>query len=107
MLEDNQNSVRDVVNDAGTLIEHIAYSPFGQQTAQSSGSAVSLFGYTGTYTDPVTTFQLHGLRWYDPATQRWMTQDPLGLVAGMNPYRYCDNGADGLDGPNWASATSG
>ena len=71
-LGDNQNSVRDVVTDAGTPEQHIAYSPFGQQVSglTTTGSVVAnfAFGYTGTYTDPVTGFQLHGVRWYDPAT---------------------------------------
>ncbi len=92
-LGDNQNSVRDVVNDAGTLEQHIAYSPFGQQSAQSSnpGNVDSVFGYTGTFTDPLTGYQLHGVRWYDPAGQRWLSQDPSGLRPDINPYRYVGN----------------
>ena len=93
-LGNNQNSVRDMVNDSGALVQHIAYSPFGQQTAQSSGAAVSAFGYTGTYTDPVTKLQLHGVRWYDPASQRWLSQDPSGFGGGdSNLYRYVGNSA--------------
>ena len=61
---------RDVVNDSGTLEQHIAYSPFGQQVTVPSTVSPSVadfvFGYTGTYTDPVTGLQLHGVRWYDP-----------------------------------------
>ena len=34
-LADNQNSVTDVVDDTGALLEHIAYSPFGQQDGSS------------------------------------------------------------------------
>ena len=101
-LGDNQNSVRDVVDDSGTLEQHIAYSPFGQQVAglTTTGSVVAnfAFGYTGTYTDPVTGYQLHGVRWYDPASQRWLSQDPSGLGPDSNPYRYCGNGpTDGTD----------
>ena len=88
-----------MVNDAGTLVEHIAYSPFGQQVQVPSSytnsglvnTALPAFGYTGTYTDPVTGFQLHGVRWYDPASQRWLTQDPSGLGPDSNPYRYVGN----------------
>jgi RHS repeat-associated protein len=96
-LGDNQNSVRDLVNDSGVLQEHIAYSPFGQQVvAQSTnpGSVVFVIGYTGTYTDVATADQLHGVRWYDPASQRWLSEDPMGFGAGdANLYRYCGNGA--------------
>jgi len=42
--------------------------------------------------------QLHGVRWYNPGSQRWLTQDPLGLGPDTNPYRYCGNGpTDGSD----------
>ncbi len=100
-LGDNQNSVRDLVDDSGTLQEHIAYSPFGQQVAAQSsnpGYVTFAFGYTGTYTDPVTGYQLHGVRWYDPTVGRWLSEDPSGLGPDMNPYRYCGNGpTDGTD----------
>ena len=95
-LGDNQNTVRDVVADDGTLLQHIAYSRFGQQLVLNNGAYVAqvafAFGYTGEYTDTVTGDQLHGVRWYDPQSQRWLTQDPLGLGPDSNPYRYCGNG---------------
>ena len=110
-LCDNQNTVRDLVTDNGTLAEHIAYSPFGQQLVLNNGAyvpeVVYAFGYTGSYTDVVTADQLHGVRWYDPATQRWLTQDPDGLGPDANPYRYCGNGPtdwvdpSGLRPPAW------
>ena len=92
-LGDNQNSVRDVVTDAGTLEQHIAYSPFGQQVSglTTTGSVVPsfAFGYTGTYTDRVTGLQLHGVRWYDSAVGRWLSEDPAKY--GRNWYSYCSN----------------
>ena len=30
-------------------------------------------------------------RWYDPLTHRFMTQDPIGLEGGMNPYAFSLN----------------
>jgi RHS repeat-associated protein len=92
-LGDNQNTVRDVVTDSGALEQHIAYSPFGQQVTVPSTVSPSVadlvFGYTGTYTDPVTGLQLHGVRWYDPSVGRWLTEDPA--AADANLYRYCGN----------------
>jgi hypothetical protein len=44
--------------------------------------------------------QLHGRRWYDPASQRWLNQDPSGLQSGdANLYRYCGNGPTGATDP--------
>ena len=30
-------------------------------------------------------------RWYDPRTHRFMTQDPIGLKGGINPYAFAGN----------------
>ncbi len=104
-LGDNQNTVRDLVADNGTLGAHIAYSPFGQQVQVSTSYVNSTystvvagfaFGYDGEYTDNVTGDQLHGVRWYDPSSQRWLTPDPA--AADENLYRYCGNApTDGTD----------
>jgi RHS repeat-associated protein len=101
-LADNQNSVTDLVNDGGADLEHIDYSAFGQAAVASTSVPAGYnfpVGYTGTYTDPTTGCQLHGLRWYDPAGQRWLSQDPSGLDSGdANLYRYCGNApTDGMD----------
>ena len=59
-------------------------------------NVVFVFGYTGAYTDVVTADQLDSVRWYNPATQRWISQDPI--ESGTNWDEYCDNGpTDGTD----------
>ena len=110
MLGDNQNSVTDVVGDSGTLYEHIDYSPFGVQNVSIKNTPPAGYvlpvGFTGTYTDPVTGYQLHGARWYNPVNQRWLSQDPSGLSAGPNPYEYCGNGpTDGTDTGGFAESS--
>jgi RHS repeat-associated protein len=107
-LGDNQNTVRDVVNDSGVLEEHIAYSPFGRQVAvpsSYSNSVTFVFGYTGAYTDVATADQLHGVRWYDPASQRWLSEDPV--AADINLYRYCGNGATNATDPSGLYVAAG
>jgi RHS repeat-associated protein len=37
-------------------------------------------------------------RWYEPVTGRFLSEDPLGLAAGVNPYVYAaDDPVDGTD----------
>jgi RHS repeat-associated protein len=53
-----------------------------------------LFYYTGQERDATTGLQLHGARWYDPATGRWLSEDPSGFDGGdPNLYRYVGNSA--------------
>jgi RHS repeat-associated protein len=38
-------------------------------------------------------------RWYDPATGRFLTQDPIGLAGGTNLYAYAGNDPVGFSDP--------
>ncbi|HET7313097.1 RHS repeat-associated core domain-containing protein [Salinisphaera sp.] len=42
----------------------------------------------GQYADSGTGFYSNGFRNYDPETGRYLEPDPMGLVGGINPYRY-------------------
>ncbi|MEG1697829.1 MAG: DUF2235 domain-containing protein [Acinetobacter sp.] len=44
--------------------------------------------FIGQYADPETGLYYNGYRYYDPATGRYTTPDPLGLVGGENQYAY-------------------
>ena len=71
---------------AARLYRRIDYSPFGVQNVSIKNTLPAGYvvpvGFTGTYTDPVTGYQLHGARWYDPSGGRWLSEDPSGLSAG-------------------------
>jgi len=45
----------------------------------------------GYYTDLETGLLLLTHRFYDPATGRFLTRDPLGYGGGINLYGYCQN----------------
>ncbi|GIW80231.1 MAG: hypothetical protein KatS3mg105_2038 [Gemmatales bacterium] len=49
------------------------------------------YRFTGREFESITGFQYHRARYYDPSTGRWTSQDPLGLTADINPYRYAGN----------------
>jgi hypothetical protein len=67
-LTDNLNSVRDVVNASGAVIDHLVYNSFGQIASESDSSAPHLQGDTGAFTDPLTGLVNDWHRWYDPVT---------------------------------------
>ena len=104
-LVDHLGSVRDLVANAGVIREHVVYDSFGNRLVEQdydlSGNAISsshaeavdsLFGYTGRDWDKDAGLQYNRARWYDPATGRWLSQDPIGFEAGdANLYRYVGN----------------
>ncbi|HEY2415095.1 MAG TPA: RHS repeat-associated core domain-containing protein [Pirellulaceae bacterium] len=98
-LTDNQGTVRDLVNSSGVVQDHIKYDSFGQVTAESNSATDFLFGYTGRERDRETGLDYYRARYYDPATGRFTSEDPIGFLAGdpnlaryvfNNPLRYTD-----------------
>ena len=99
-MSDQNGSIRDILNSSGTIIESVNYDAFGNVISPGSS-----FAYVGRYTydsyayDDATGYYDNNARVYDPATGRWMSQDPMGFDAGdSNLYRYVKNSPmDGVD----------
>jgi hypothetical protein len=53
-LTDHQGSVRDVVNEAGEVANHIRYDSFGNVSAETHPEVDFRFGYTGRESDGET-----------------------------------------------------
>jgi len=90
-LGDNQNTTRDLIDHTGDAGEHYAYTPFGA-VLPGSDTSITRYLYTGREYDWITELQYNRNRWYAPALQRWMSQDPIGFAGGdSNLYRYVAN----------------
>ncbi|MDO4584596.1 MAG: RHS repeat-associated core domain-containing protein [Planctomycetia bacterium] len=86
-LTDHLGTVRDIVGTTETT--HLIYDAFGNLT---SGTNPILFGYTGKAFDADTQLQNNINRWYDSATGRWLSTDPIGFEGNdTNLYRYVGN----------------
>jgi RHS repeat-associated protein len=83
---DRLGSVRALTNGSGTVVNTTDYDAYGQPTS-TSGSVANPFGYAGEYTDSETGFLYLRARYYDPATQQFLTVDPL-LAATAQAYNY-------------------
>ncbi|MGD9126842.1 MAG: RHS repeat-associated core domain-containing protein [Planctomycetia bacterium] len=91
-LTDHLGTVRDIVNAAGTLINHIDYDSFGNILAQTDPAAGDRFTYTGREFDAETGLYYYRARYYDPITGRFISEDPISFAAGdANLYRYVGN----------------
>ncbi|WP_372410409.1 RHS repeat-associated core domain-containing protein [Streptomyces luteireticuli] len=85
-LTDAMGSVVGLANDDGTIAATYAYDPNGQ--VQSDGSASSNpYTFTGREDDG-TGLLYYRSRYYDPATGRFISQDPIGQAGGPNLYQY-------------------
>jgi RHS repeat-associated protein len=90
LLTDRQESMRGVVDSTGTVTSTVGYDAFGNVISVGTPGE---FGYAGyRYDAAPTALYMDNARVYDPASQRWLTQDPDGFDAGdSNLYRYVKN----------------
>lgn len=60
--------------------------------------------FQGQYFDDETGLCYNRYRFYDPVLGRYLSQDPIGLIAQTNPYTYMVNPTGGVDPYGlWAS----
>jgi RHS repeat-associated protein len=82
---DHLGTVRDVATynattDITTIANHIAFDAFGRRVSETNSSLGDFdIGFTGKWLDRATGLQWNVNRWYSPAIQRWMSEDPIGF----------------------------
>ena len=84
---DGLGSISSLSNSAGSIANTYTYDSFGKLTA-STGSLINPLRYTARESDTETGLYFYRARYYDPATGRFLSADPLGFFAGINFYSY-------------------
>ena len=87
---DGLNSITSLSSTAGALAQTYTFDSFGKQTG-SSGSVVNSFQYASRELDSESTLYYMRARYFDPATGRFLSEDPSGFEAGPNFYSYVAN----------------
>jgi len=87
---DGLGSVTSLSSAAGALAQTYTFDSFGKQTA-SSGSITNPFRFAARESDPESGLYYYRARYYDPVAGRFLSEDPLGLNAGINQYEYVHN----------------
>ena len=83
-LPDKLGSVRDIVSSSGTELDHIVYDSFGNILTETSAANGDRFKYAGMEYDSVTGQYYDRARYYDQATGRFISEDPLRVYG----WRY-------------------
>jgi len=99
-LQDHLSSVIALANGMGSVVEQESYEPFGN----TQGSGLTDYGYIGGRFDPDTRLLFLNSRFYDPASQRFITEDPIGVAGGLNIFAYAGNDPVNLFDPSGMSA---
>jgi len=100
-LTDHLGSVRDVVDDSGTVLNHVVYDAFGGVTSQTDESVVFRYGYTARELDAESGLQYNRARYLDSFTGKFISEDPISFQGGdSNLYRYVYNSSTNFIDPS-------
>jgi len=96
-MADRLGSVIALSDASGVVQSEITYDAFGRILSESNAGFGDRYKYASQQFDSASGLQGTPNRWYDPATGRWLSRDPIGFAAGdANLYRYVGN-----DSTNW------
>jgi RHS repeat-associated protein len=91
-LADHQGTTRDVVDDEGDLVNHIAFDSFGNIKSQTNAGEGYSIVYAQLIWDPDAEMYRSWTRLYDAAVGRWAGEDPITFGGGTdNLSEYVGN----------------
>jgi RHS repeat-associated protein len=88
-LLDGLGSTLALSDSTGTVQTQYTYEPFGKTTTSGSANG-NTSQYTGRENDG-TGLYYYRARYYSPSLQRFINEDPIGLLGGINMYGYVGN----------------
>lgn len=87
---DHLGTIRAITTEVGAIAEARDFDAFGKPLA--AAVVDQPYGFTGREYDAESGLYFYRARHYDPATGRFLQEDPLGFDAGdLNLYRYTWN----------------
>ena len=90
---DQLGSVIGMTNDSNAVVNQQRYTPWGETDSSQpySYNEYNPVGFTGREWDAETKLYFYRARYYDPQLGRFLSEDPIGLAGGINPYAYAAN----------------
>jgi RHS repeat-associated protein len=90
---DGMGNVTTLFDKYQTLEGRYLYDSYGNIVGKWGPYAdVNLYRYSSKQFLPLSGLYYYGGRFYDPNLQRFVNQDPLGILGGSNPYEFVLNG---------------
>jgi len=100
---DQLNTPRFVTNNSAQVVWENQADVYGYEEpeAESDTNKENTFAqpirFQGQYLDEESGLHYNRYRYYSPKQQRFINQDPVGLVGGINHYQYAPNPVNWVD----------
>jgi len=90
-VKDGLGSVTALTDNSGNVVHEYKYSVFGEIVEETGESIENPFTYTSREYDKETGNYYYRARYYSPQLGRFICEDPIGIVGGLNLFRYARN----------------
>ena len=93
---DHLGTPRELTDAQGNVVWSALYKAWGR-LLHTEGEIEQPLRFQGQYEDGETGLFYNRYRYYDPEPGRYLTQDPIRLLGGLNCYRYATNPTGWVD----------
>jgi RHS repeat-associated protein len=87
----HQGSITAITDGSEATVKSYEYDAFGNIRSETGALAHNAFTYTGREYHSESGLYYYRNRFYDPQLGRFLTQDPIGMLGGINLYAYVGN----------------
>jgi RHS repeat-associated protein len=91
IVTDPLGSPLELLDSDGSPISSNEYSGWGEVATGGDGPSECPIRFPGQWFDEESGLHYNRFRYYDPAAGRYISQDPIGIAGGLNPYAYAPN----------------
>jgi RHS repeat-associated protein len=89
---DANGNVSEVLSNAGSVVAHYEYTPFGDIfVASGAYASANEYRFSTKPLDSASGLYYYGFRYYSPSAGRWLSKDPFGERGGKNLYGMVGN----------------
>jgi RHS repeat-associated protein len=103
LITDHLGTPREMLDAEGKVLWSATYEAWGRIESETGPDFRSPWRFQGQWYDEESGLHYNRFRYYDPEAGRYVSPDPIGLLGGLNPYRYTVNPVNWIDplGLDW------
>ncbi len=94
---DHLGTPRELSDQGGKVVWKARYKTYGNVAVKDVEEVENNLRFQGQYYDEETGLHYNRHRYYDPGAGQFISQDPIGLLGGVNNYQYVPNPISWVD----------
>ncbi len=94
---DHLGTPKELTSDTGRVVWQAQYHTYGNVAKMAVCEVENNLRFQGQYFDEETGLHYNRHRYYNPNSGQFISQDPIGLLGGVNNYQYVPNPTGWVD----------